>query len=93
MEWRVRGRTGQWRGLILEVEVHWTGQRGTGWEANCSERHKLRDTAQVREARLDKKAQWLERHKLRGTLVGEAEDKRYTGQVREAQSGRAMWMR
>ena len=89
----MRGRTGQRRGLILEVEVHWTGQRGTGWEANCSERHKLRDTGQVREAILDKKAQWLERHKLRGTLVGEAQDKRYTGQVREAQSGRAMWMR
>ena len=53
----------------------------------------MRDTGQVREARLDKKAQWLERHKLRGTLVGEAQDKRYTGQVREAQSGRAMWMR
>ena len=90
----MRGRTGQRRGLILEVELNLTaGQKDTGWEANCSERHKLRDTGHVRVARLDKKAQWLERHKLRGILVGEAQDKRYTGQVREAQSGRAMWMR
>ena len=90
----MRGRTGQRRGLILKVEVHWTaGQKDTGWEANCSERHKLRDTGQVREAILDKKAQWLERHKLRGILVEEAQYKRCNGQVREAQSGRAMWMR
>ena len=59
----MRGRTGQRRVLVLEEEVHWTGQRGT----------LVRGLDLINRGTLD----WSERYRLGSKLLGEAQVERH----------------